>query len=1304
MIRKIFHLFILVSLALLVTGNHPLWAQTEEKLEEEKFTDQQLEYFENKVRPLLVEHCYDCHGPDASPIEGSLSLVSRKSILSGGDTGPAIVSGHPEKSLLIDAINYGEVYEMPPDTKLAAEDIEILTKWVKDGAAWPKSSDVEVAAKEAFDIKKRKSEHWCWAPIKKAKPPIVKNAAWPADPIDAFILHKVESAGLEIAKTTDKRTLIRRAYFDIVGLPPTPEQVQKFVEDKSENAFEKVIDELLASPQFGERWGRHWLDLARYAETGGHEFDYAIPYAHRYRDYVIRAFNADVSYKQLLHEHIAGDLIAKPRRHETEDYNESIIGTGFWFLHEAKHGPVDAKAEEARTIDNQIDVMSKTFLGLTVACARCHDHKFDAISTEDFYALSGFLQSSRRQNAMLDPGRKIETSFAQATKLVEQGSRSASNLIESLRAGDPDVAAKYINTAVELLRQDETWNNPSTTIQGESMKEISVTHGTTEIQTIRPQGKLNWQGDKQNWWRDAKRNSVWKLEFDNTGPAGDYKVTGVFTVANDYGAASISLNEKMVKKRVDFYASELSTTKTPFGRVQLKKGKNQLTLRIAKPNKKAIARNMIGIDYLEISPINVTPKGSKVATAKIAKERSLNETLLKKLIQAFKDPALKNKTHPLHLIHRATRADQSIDAAFIKTVSSQFEKQTQQHAKWLKDSTLFEDFNDLEPNGLPTGWFRTGFAFGPKKSQPAKSKNKLHAIEFSHTGGSVRTKRTIHSGQFGTKFFGAARSATFELNTSHIHYRVRGKNVTVRLVIDGFMMDEFNALLFRGCKFDIPVSDSFVWHTQADDLKNHLGHRAYIEVLDHGDGWVELDEIRFSNGARPADEPNELVKQITKSESDSVKSFSSDVALGVLDSAKNSSTQDISNWIINNDVVEVFAQRASENGKSLSNLRSPDSRGQTSQVSLVANASTEKLIAEIQSVREKIDALMKKTPRPFFAHAMTDGTGEEEFIHIRGNHKTLGKVATRHFLTAISPRPLNPADGSGRLKLAQKMTAPNNPLTSRVAVNRIWHHMFGRGIVESVDNFGVLGKRPTHPKLLDYLAREFSSDGWSIKRMIKRIALTKTYQMSSQPNPDASSIDPDNNLLHRARIRRLQGEAIRDSILAISGRLDLKMYGPPIPIHLTKFMQGRGRPRRNGLIDGAGRRSIYIAVRRNFLSPMMLAFDTPIPFNTIGKRNQSNVPAQALIMMNDPFVIEQSKLWAESLVKDVLSTEQRIKAIYLQAFGREPSEVEAEKAQAFIKTQANALKVNDEDIESNVAVWQDFCHIVFNLKEFIYIN
>ena len=294
--------------------------------------------------------------------------------------------------------------------------------------------------------------------------------------------------------------------------------------------------------------------------------------------------------------------------------------------------------------------------------------------------------------------------------------------------------------------------------------------------------------------------------------------------------------------------------------------------------------------------------------------------------------------------------------------------------------------------------------------------------------------------------------------------------------------------------------------------------------------------------------------------------------------------------------------------------------------------------------------------------------------------------------------------GSGRKQLAYDML--QSPLAARVAVNRVWHHLFGRGIVPTVDNFGVLGQPPTHPELLDHLATQFVKEGWSQKRLIKSLILSRTYQMSSKPDPVTEAADPDNLLWHRMPIKRLEGEVIRDSLLAVSGRLDRKPFGPSVAIHLTPFMQGRGRPGNSGPVDGDGRRSIYISVRRNFLSPMMLAFDTPSPFSTVGRRTISNVPAQALILMNDPIVIEQAQRWADRTLADSTQTaDQRIDSMYLTAFARQPTDREKSEAWSFLSSYPGSPP--DTKSDPNKAprdAWTDLCHVLFNVKEFVYVE
>ena len=312
------------------------------------------EFFEKKVRPILAARCYKCHSAKVDEPKGGLRVDSLAAMLEGGDTEAAIVPGKPEKSLLIDSINYRGDYEMPPKTKLPAAEIEILTRWVKMGAPWPAHDKDPVAVKkDRPSLAEQKAAHWAWSSLARPKPPVVKNTGWPLEPIDRFILGRLESKGITPAEPADKRALLRRVSFALTGLPPKREEIDAFLSDKSPKAYEAVVDRLLRSPHFGERWARHWLDLVRYAESRGHEFDYSTPNAFQYRDYVIRALNADVPYNQFVVEHIAGDLLRGPRRHPTEGYNESIIATGFWFMGEWVHSPVDIRLDEADLSDGQ---------------------------------------------------------------------------------------------------------------------------------------------------------------------------------------------------------------------------------------------------------------------------------------------------------------------------------------------------------------------------------------------------------------------------------------------------------------------------------------------------------------------------------------------------------------------------------------------------------------------------------------------------------------------------------------------------------------------------------------------------------------------------------------------------------------------------------------------------------------------------------------------------------------------------------------------------------------------------------------
>ncbi|HEX8199364.1 MAG TPA: DUF1549 domain-containing protein, partial [Isosphaeraceae bacterium] len=363
-------------------------------------------FFEGTVRPLLQEQCYRCHSAEAETVRGGLRLDSREGLLRGGDGGPALVPGHPERSRLIEAVGYTRPdLQMPPRRRLSRRQVADLVRWVEMGAPWlgdSASTSPVSASASALSEPSRRELHWAWQPVRKPAPPAARDAGWVRSSVDRFILAGLETAGLRPAPEADRRTLLRRVHFALVGLPPTAEEVEAFVADPAPDALEAVVDRLLASPRFGERWARHWMDLVRYSDTLGNEADLPIPNAWRYRDYLVRALNADLPYDRLILEHLAGDLLAEPRRRPGSGDDESVIGTAVFWMNEGKRSPVDLRQAEADAVDNCLDVLGKTFLGLTVACARCHDHKFDPIPQEDYYGLSGYLKSSRYTQAMLN--------------------------------------------------------------------------------------------------------------------------------------------------------------------------------------------------------------------------------------------------------------------------------------------------------------------------------------------------------------------------------------------------------------------------------------------------------------------------------------------------------------------------------------------------------------------------------------------------------------------------------------------------------------------------------------------------------------------------------------------------------------------------------------------------------------------------------------------------------------------------------------------------------------------------------------
>ncbi|MCR9245391.1 MAG: DUF1549 and DUF1553 domain-containing protein [bacterium] len=865
------------------------------------------------------------------------------------------------------------------------------------GALFATDLSAQGADGQGFDLEERRQEHWAWQQLQTAK------TAPDAPPtVDGFIRARLTATGLSPAAPAAPHTALRRLWLDLVGLPPAPETVRAFVADPSEAAWNAQVDVLLDSPQFGERWARHWLDLVRYAETLGHEFDFPLPNAWRYRDYVIRAFNADLPYDQFLREHVAGDLLPEPRRNENGE-NESVQATAAWWFVEQTHSPVDARQHQADRIDNQIDVLGKAMLGMTVACARCHDHKFDAISQADYYSLFGFVKSSRYVQAPIAPADTTSPTYRDA------------------RAGHHRLAQIWASTA-------------------------------------------------------APANPRWD------------------------------------------------------------------TLQRAHPER-----------WSASTAIGALRAGDR-------------------------------------MIASAATPD--------------------------------------------TGWHHTNDAFGaapwrgPWCPDPTSDKPELHLLPGAFW----------HSGIAGRRREGTLATDTFEISERYLHVRAAGRQARLVVIVDGFHV--VRDPIYGGLNRRVDRAEP-QWFTF--DLKAWLGRPAVLHCIDqvaHDIG----DPIYQKESNWPTD-----------------------------------------GWLA---VAAVVGSDDEEPPPAELGLRLPYRPWDT------APAAVQQRLDGLAAAQAALPAPSPTLP------ALADSSGSDEQLYIRGNHRTPGARQPRRFLSALAGNePMSIRRGSGRLELADAILAPDNPLPTRTIVNRIWHHLFGRGLSRSVDNLGVLGDPPTHPDLLDWLARDFVAHGWSIKHTIRRIVRSATYRQSSRSRTDGERTDPANLLLHRQNVRRLEAEAVRDSLLAVSGELQNELYGPSIPIPHESVTHARGKPRRSGPIDGDGRRSVYLAVRRNFMPPMLHAFDLPTPFAPVGRRSVSNVPAQALTLLNDPFVHLMCERWADRLLAaPAADLEARISQAWQTAFARAPRADELQRVREFLRAAVAA----DGTTIADAAPWRALLHCLVNTKEFTF--
>ncbi len=982
--------------------------------------DSDTAFFEKEIEPILQQRCYECHSHESDEVEGGLVLDSRSGWETGGGRGPAVVPGKPEESLLIEAIRYqNEELQMPPEeNKLPEEEIVLLEKWVAMGAPDPRQ-----AKQREYDPAKL----WALQPIREYDPPAISNGEWPRDDIDRFIHAGLEGAGLEPAPDADRYTLLRRVTFDLTGLPPTLEEIEAFVNDTSDDAYQKVVDRLLASPAFGDHWARHWFDLSCYADLADIQGNVIIRDAWRYRDYVIGSLNADKPMDRFIHEQIAGDLL--PWQTD-EQRREQIIATGYlaigpWTLQNYIKGQLDADV-----VDHQIDRIGRTFLGQTLSCARCHDHKFDPIPTADYYGLAGIFHST------------LTTSY-----------------------DGPGV-----------------WS----AINEEALPDL----GTSPEERARRKAALADLRSRRQTLQSELTTLVLQI------PGGSE--ANVLTLEN-----TIAANEKGTPYEVSFKA------------------------------------------------------GPSVWAA------------------AFQ---------------RTTAAD------------------------GLQIDLLREDGSVL-----------TGFRHNPGAWSGTRDSQNLKPARFSYTGdGSGGIRIRITSASPGSGRFGGA--------------------------IDDLAIASGKTTIFSE-DFDVlktSPTEGLQAYTRLKVLANvavagWIGaglHHSHAVDLGNGDFAMQF----FGGGAKVLAKANPV-----------------------------------------SEAEKTTHARALEIEKQVRELDSQI-------VFLEEKDASEKALA-VRDIDEPADSP----------------------IYRRGNFQSLGDIVPRGFLSAVavSKKYEIPAGESGRLQLAQWLTDSENPLPTRALVNRVWHHLFGQGLVRSVDYFGIHGETPSHPELLDFLALRFRDcDQWSLKKTIRRMALSRTYQTASTYKTKAAAIDPENRLLWQMPRRRLTAESIRDAMLAISGQLDPGRGGPSLGLDLEGNIRtpapNVNPPSWGDKIPDSvkNRRTVYLPLKRE--RPVgeleiLSTFDFPHPSEITGARPNTTVATQALFLMNAPFVKQQANKLAERLAEDEPEDERaRIARLYLLAANRPVPDDEIASAVAFLDESSRDAGPDPADSETRSGAWVQLCHAVLGSNQFLF--
>ncbi len=1272
-------------------------------------SDDQEDFFETKIRPVLAGTCYRCHG--STKTSGGLRIDSLEALLQGGDSGPAIVPGKPEESLLIKAIErQADLSAMPPDNALPSNQVADFVSWVKTGAIWPATS--------ANTIKS--SKHWAFEPIRGCEPPDVQNGAWIQSNIDRFIRSRQETAGVYPAPAADKLSLIRRATFDLTGLPPSPEEVDAFLHDNSPQAFEAVVDRLLGSPSYGEHWGRHWLDVVRYADTAGETADYPVPSAWRYRNYVIESFNADKPYDEFLREQIAGDVLAN--QGPAERYAEQVTATGYLAI--SRRFGFDSENYHHLTIQDTLDTVGQSILGLSLGCARCHDHKFDPITMVEYYALYGIFDSSRYSF----PGSEQKQQVRSMAPLLPPS--------ES-RAKWQDFNARVAALASSLSKQQQP-------VPGAVLRSLADIDGDFELQSpaaggsngvlVSPwlyEGKIAITSAAQSPFKNVYAfGKVGTSLPDGAGPYQIRQAINPARSAENCGAVHVNLDFRigqlpLADGKADTSHNDRERNGTPDANIQVAGRVSDASHRFSLGAMDAppVVEVFISHEAISLRTGETIERLGSLTPGQwynLQLEIDLPSRLISGCIGApgsttnFSDkPFASNASNAIECVvfesppPGFTAAEPPVAVASMLP-SIEFDNLGVQESRFLPVST--EPLNSVAENEpdtkslneqlLAIAGLDGDFELQTNESPPTRpwnpGPNSLVAIsgnsqspfgnifaagefgvhlpnraEYDGFGLTLGNSPHPKNGRLFVSFDFRCASADAEGNGSWRYYIGHGPGNSAAFELffndsqffqrNGEKIETVDSLVI-GTWYQVQLVFDLEKKTYTGLLASPSGKTEFTGQLASGwDGVIDytfVDSYGHIGGVRPAlDADNFAVSEVALPPFDTTPA---PLPEGARDARRN---------------------KSAEIRKQLDELRA---------------------IAERQ--RQELSKLLAEGPCAM-TYGMAEGTPHNVRLQLRGEPDQPGAEIPRGFLQVLGGGPLPSGTvGSGRLELAQWLTRPENSLTARVMANRIWQFHFGRGLVKTSNDFGFRGLPPTHPELLDYLATEFIRSGWSVKTMHKLIMLSATYQQSSLfggrlSNADALADQSDFYVSYPRR--RLSAEEIRDAILMVSGKLD------PIPAHEHPFPSpldwGYTQHAPFTAVYDHNKRSAYLMTQRLRRHPFLALFDGADPNATVADRFETTVPTQALFFLNDPFVYAKAESWAFRLQTTHTEEKHRIDSAYRQAFGRTPSEIESADATDFLIAYRAELAIGGID-RAELNSLAAFLRTLFASNEFLYVD